>query len=188
MPMETGDVVLTPGGCWHGHGHDGDQAAYWFDGLDVPVTHLLEPMFFEEHPDKHEKIARVVTESPYRFTRDAMARQLDAARADSEGFHGPRIVLDAPDMPTMLLTMERLAAGQATRAQRMTANQVFVVVAGKGETKAGAAKLTWEKGDTFVVPMWTAFEHRASADAEIFRMSDEPLLRFGKYFKQEAVA
>ena len=22
-PMETGDVVLTPGWCWHGHGHDG---------------------------------------------------------------------------------------------------------------------------------------------------------------------
>ena len=62
MPMETGDVVLTPGGCWHGHGHDGDRAAYWFDGLDVPVTHLLEPMFFEEHPDKYEKIARVVSD------------------------------------------------------------------------------------------------------------------------------
>ena len=27
MPMETGDVVLTPGWCWHGHGHDGDQPA-----------------------------------------------------------------------------------------------------------------------------------------------------------------
>ena len=26
MPMETGDVVLTPGWCWHGHGHDGDAA------------------------------------------------------------------------------------------------------------------------------------------------------------------
>ena len=55
-PMETGDVVLTPGWCWHGHGHDGDEPAYWFDGLDVPLTHLLEPMFFQEHPQKHAKI------------------------------------------------------------------------------------------------------------------------------------
>ena len=30
--METGDVVLTPGWCWHAHGHDGDRPAYWFDG------------------------------------------------------------------------------------------------------------------------------------------------------------
>jgi gentisate 1,2-dioxygenase len=36
-PMETGDVVLTPGWCWHEHGHDGDEPAYWFDGLDVPL-------------------------------------------------------------------------------------------------------------------------------------------------------
>ncbi len=39
--MESGDVVLTPGWSWHGHGHDGDEPAYWFDGLDVPLTHLL---------------------------------------------------------------------------------------------------------------------------------------------------
>ena len=56
MPMETGDVVLTPGWCWHGHGHDGDQPAYWFDGLDVPLTQLLEPMFYQEHPDRHEPV------------------------------------------------------------------------------------------------------------------------------------
>ena len=90
-PMETGDVVLTPGWCWHGHGHDGDQPAYWFDGLDVPLTHLLEPMFFEEHPQKYQKVERVAQTSPYRFTREDIARRLDAAAADPEGFHGPRV-------------------------------------------------------------------------------------------------
>ena len=71
--METGDVVLTPGWCWHGHGHDGDEPAYWFDGLDVPLTHLLEPMFFQEHPQKHQKVERVVQTSPYRFKREDIA-------------------------------------------------------------------------------------------------------------------
>ncbi len=74
-PMETGDVVLTPGWCWHGHGHDGDQPAYWFDGLDVPLTHLLEPMFFEEHPQQHEPVERVVQTSPFRFTREDIVRR-----------------------------------------------------------------------------------------------------------------
>jgi gentisate 1,2-dioxygenase len=68
IPMETGDVVLTPGWCWHGHGHEGDRAAYWFDGLDVPLTQLLEPMFCEEHPEKYQPVERVTPSSHLRFT------------------------------------------------------------------------------------------------------------------------
>jgi gentisate 1,2-dioxygenase len=93
IPMETGDVVLTPGWCWHGHGHDGDQPAYWFDGLDIPLTQLLEPMFYEEHPQKYQPVARVIASSPFRFTRDRIARELDAAVPDPEGFRGHRIAL-----------------------------------------------------------------------------------------------
>jgi gentisate 1,2-dioxygenase len=122
--METGDVVLTPGACWHGHGHDGDEPAYWLDGLDVPATHLLEPMFFEEHPDKYVKILSVATSSPYRFTRDAIAAALDRAKPDPDGMHGPRIDLETPDMPSMGLTMERLDSGKRTRRQRSTANRI----------------------------------------------------------------
>jgi gentisate 1,2-dioxygenase len=184
-PMETGDVVLTPGMCWHGHGHDGDEPAYWFDGLDVPLTHLLEPMFYEEHPDRHEKVTSVVTESPFRFSRDSMAKALDKAKADPEGTHGPRIALAAPDMPTIALTMERLAAGSRTRRQRTVANRIFHVVEGAGETQVGDTKFQWKRGDTVVVPMWNWYEHRATADAQLFQMSDEPLMRFGKFYRSE---
>ena len=85
MPMETGDVVLTPGWSWHGHGHDGNEPAYWFDGLDVPLVHLLEPMFYEEHPGRHEEVERVVTNSPFRFTRETIARGLDDAEPIPRG-------------------------------------------------------------------------------------------------------
>jgi gentisate 1,2-dioxygenase len=187
MPMETGDVVLTPGWCWHGHGHDGDQPAYWFDGLDVPLTHLLEPMFFQEHPQKHEKIERVVQTSPFRFTRDDIARRLDAAPADAEGFHGPRVTLEAPDMPPMGLTMERLASGTKTRRYRTTANSVFHVTDGAGETTIGEKRFAWERGDTFVAPNWHGISHRATSDAQFFVMSDEPLLRFSNYYRFEAM-
>ena len=184
-PMETGDVVLTPGWCWHGHGHDGDKAAYWFDGLDVPLTHLLEPMFFEEHPQKYAPVTSTVTASKFRFIAADMARQLDKAKPHPDGLHGARIVLDAPDMPVMLLTMERLASGQGTLKHRSTANQVFVVTGGRGETEAGGTRLTWQRGDTFVVPSWTTFRHKAAADAQLFCMSDEPLLRFSHYYRVE---
>ena len=55
LSMMPGDVVLTPNWCWHGHGNDSRACAYWLDVLDVPLVHLLEPMFFEPHPDEFEK-------------------------------------------------------------------------------------------------------------------------------------
>jgi gentisate 1,2-dioxygenase len=187
MPMETGDVVLTPGWCWHGHGHDGDKPAYWFDGLDVPLTHLLEPMFYQEHPQKHEKVERLVQTSPFRFTREDIARRLDTAKADAEGFHGPRITLAAPDMPPMGLVMERLPSGTTTRRYRTTANIIFHVTEGSGETTIGDKRFVWQRGDTVAAPGWHAISHRATSDAQLFMLSDEPLLRFSNYYRREAV-
>jgi gentisate 1,2-dioxygenase len=184
-PMESGDVVLTPGWCWHGHGHDGDRPAYWLDGLDVPATHLLEPMFFEEHPDRYEMITSVATTSPFRFTRDSMAKALDQAHDDPEGLHGPRINLDSTDMPSMGLSMERLQAGRRTRRQRSTANHIFVVIEGGGETIVGDKPFHWQRGDTIVVPTWNKYEHRSIADSVLFCLSDEPLMRFAKYYRLE---
>jgi len=186
-PMETGDVVLTPGWCWHGHGHDGDQPAYWFDGLDVPLTHLLEPMFFEEHPQKYQKVERVAQTSPYRFTRADIARRLDAAVADPEGFHGPRVSLEAPTMPSMGLVMERLVSGTRTKRYRTTANTIFHVVEGSGESTVGDERFSWSRGDTFVAPGWYAIGHHALSDAQLFVLSDEPLLRFSHYYRFEEV-
>jgi len=186
-PMETGDAVLTPGWCWHGHGHDGDAPAYWFDGLDVPLTHLLEPMFYQEHPQKHEKVERVATTSPFRFARADIARLLDAAKADGEGFHGPRVTLAAPDMPPMGLTMERLLAGAKTRRYRTTANTILHVTEGTGETTIGDNRFSWERGDTLAVPGWYPINHYATSDAQLFVLSDEPLLRFSHYYRFEAM-
>jgi gentisate 1,2-dioxygenase len=184
-PMESGDVVLTPGWCWHGHGHDGDEPGYWFDGLDVPLTHLFETMFFEEHPEKYEPVSKVAQTSPYRFTADAMARALDKAKAEPEGLNGPQIDLEAPEMPVMRLTMQRLGSGQRTRRQRSTANTIFVAVEGNGETAVGNERFTWRRGDTIAVPCWTWFEHSAAADSLLFCMSDEPLMRFSNYYRHE---
>jgi gentisate 1,2-dioxygenase len=186
MPMETGDVVLTPGGCWHGHGHDGAEPAYWLDVLDVPLIQLLEPMFFEEYPERYEKAEKVVTDSPYRFKADAIARGLDKAKADPNGVYGPRIELEAPDMPVMSLSVQRLPAGFQSRRHRSTANQVFAVMEGSGETIVGNERFVWERGDTFVVPTWTRLQHKASSDAMLFSCTDEPLMRFGKYYRFEA--
>lgn len=185
-PMETGDVVLTPGWHWHGHGHDGDEPAYWFDGLDVPLTHLLEPMFFEDHPDGFEEVEHVTEESPMRFSADSIRRGLDSATVDPEGHFAPHIVLDAPTMPTMGLHVHRMESGSKTRAFREVANSVFVVMEGSGTSRIDGKEIEWSFGDTFVAPCWTAIEHEASEDAMVFSMSDRPLMQFANYYRMEA--
>ena len=41
-PMERGDLILTPTGLWHEHGHDGADPVIWLDVLDLPLAYYLE--------------------------------------------------------------------------------------------------------------------------------------------------
>lgn len=44
-PMSRGDLILTPTGLWHEHGHDGDAPVVWLDVLDLPLMHYLEASY-----------------------------------------------------------------------------------------------------------------------------------------------
>lgn len=50
LPMEEGDLVLTPGGEWHDHGHEGSGPVVWLDALDLPIFVYLEGSYAEEGP------------------------------------------------------------------------------------------------------------------------------------------
>ena len=45
--MHRGDLVLTPGWAWHGHGHVGSKPAIWLDALDLAFGHLFGKIFRE---------------------------------------------------------------------------------------------------------------------------------------------
>lgn len=187
-PMDTGDIVLTPGMCWHGHGHDGQDQAYWMDGLDVPLVHLLEPMSVEDHPDGMETIERVTPESPFRFSWDQIQARLEKAVADNEGHYGRRIVCDTSEtMPTIHVTVMRWDGGFATRPYRCTSNQVFCVMQGSGRTTIGDETVDWSFGDTFAAPLWQSIAHEATDDTVMFCMSDEALMQWAGYYRFEAL-
>jgi gentisate 1,2-dioxygenase len=185
MPMDSGDVVLTPGTYWHGHGHEGEEPAYWLDGLDLPSVHLTEAMFAEEYPQKYEPISSVAASSPFRFTRDAIARMLEKAAPDPEGRHDGVVGLETPDMPMMGLTVEKLRTGFKGRTQRSTANRIFVVMEGAGQSVAGSTTFKWKRGDTIVIPTWQYFAHHANTDSILFGLSDEPLMKALRYYRSE---
>lgn len=182
-PMESGDIVLTPGGCWHGHGHDGEEQAFWFDGLDVPLTHLLEPMFFEEHPKGFEPVVREDVRSPYRFAwRDTLQA---VSNAIVDPWFGGTVHLPAPLMPTIQLTVHGWPAGWRNRAFRHSANTILVVMKGEGRSVIGEHRFNWQFGDTLAVPAWTRIAHESHDDSVMFAMSDEQLMRWSRYYRFE---
>jgi gentisate 1,2-dioxygenase len=46
--MSRGDLILTPTGLWHEHGHDGDQPVIWLDVLDLPLIYYMEASYVTE--------------------------------------------------------------------------------------------------------------------------------------------
>lgn len=47
LKMSRGDLILTPHGCWHDHGNEGDSPVIWVDVLDVPLMEALNVTMFE---------------------------------------------------------------------------------------------------------------------------------------------
>ena len=43
--MHRGDLILTPTGLWHEHGHDGNQPVVWLDVLDLPLVYYMEASY-----------------------------------------------------------------------------------------------------------------------------------------------
>jgi len=52
LPMQRGDLILTPSGLWHEHGHEGHDAVIWLDALDVPLLMSLEASYAIEGPSQ----------------------------------------------------------------------------------------------------------------------------------------
>ena len=168
-------MVLTPNWCWHGHGNDSRACAYWLDVLDVPLVHLLEPMFFEPHPDEFEKESVVANASPMHFPWVETKARL--TEADAPGNRSPVEISLHAALDTMALSMIGLKPGQATRARKLMANSVFGVVQGSGTTEADGTRLAWNRGDVIVVPSWREHVHRSDIGAVLFRVTDEPVMK-----------
>ncbi|MDX9698758.1 MAG: cupin domain-containing protein [Rhodocyclaceae bacterium] len=47
-PMSRGDLILTPTGLWHEHGHDGSEPVVWLDVLDLPLVYYTETSYATE--------------------------------------------------------------------------------------------------------------------------------------------
>jgi len=175
IKMFENDVLLTPNWHWHGHDSKADGPVYWLDGLDVPLVHMLEPMFLEHHPEGFERNATETRTSPMIFTWESTQARLDRAAPDPDGVYGRRIQLGEPAMPTIGLYMERFPTGTHTRKFRTTVNRVFCCVEGEGTSIIDGERFAWTRGDVVAAPAWRPVEHVVTRDATLFEICDEPI-------------
>lgn len=189
VEMRPGDVLLTPSMAWHSHSHeDGSDDCFWVDVLDVPLVQLLEPMFFERHPDKLEKDVVNADSSPIAFRWEDSVVQLEQAAAPANGMAEREIQLGDPALTTIALHVQRFNAGFRSAQLRTTANAIFTVIEGSGRTHVDGEVIEWSMGDVIAVPAWRTYSHEVDTTSFMVRASDEPLLRSINLLREEQVA
>lgn len=183
-PMESGDIVLTPGGYWHGHGHDGDEQAFWFDCLDLPLVHLLEPMTVQEHPLQWEADVEEVIESPMRLSWSGTLSKL-AQCVDEDRHFGNTVDLTSEQMSTITIKVHEWTAGWKNDPYRQRTNTIYVVLRGNGRSVIGDSHFEWGFGDVIAVPMNVRVAHAVDQNAILVALSDEGLMKHCGYYALE---
>ena len=145
LTMMPGDVLLTPNWCWHGHGNEGRACAYWLDVLDVPLVQLLEPMFFEPHPDEFETEIVVPNASPMHFAWGETPAAAGRGRSQGRTASRPRSRSGTATGDVRAghhgAVDDQAEGRRATAPRKVMANNVFGVVEGEGATEVDGETL-----------------------------------------------
>jgi gentisate 1,2-dioxygenase len=184
IPMLPGDVVLTPNWSWHAHQNASDAAAYWIDFLDVPLTQLLEPMFFEPFPAGFIEPTTAVDEaSPLRFAFSATCGRLERAPEVQPGLRD--VLLGPASLATLDLHVLRLEPDHTWTEGRSTANSVFGVIQGDGTSVIDGQRFAWSRGDVFVVPAWRPHTFTVARRSFLLRVTDERVMKQLGWLRRE---
>jgi gentisate 1,2-dioxygenase len=206
LPMERGDLILTPPRLWHEHGHDGSEPVIWLDALDLPLIHDMETSYRTDgdweppanRPDSSQTLYRRAGLLPYgaldRRASDYPLlrfpwREVRAALLDFAGARGPgepvRLAYVNPEtgaecLPTMGFSALMLRPGETLTMTRRSASAVVHVIDGTGEGIIDGATIDWTEADTFAVPTHAEVALRNasnSAPASLCLIEDAPLQR-----------
>lgn len=212
--MEEGDYLTTPGGLWHGHGHEGDEPMIWMDCLDIPFVYKVGGTFFEGHPDGLESPSAPDNYSeghykggmvrPIKHRKPSIApvgnykwKQTKAAldglsEFEPDPFDGVAIEYINPSTghtanPNIAAWMQKLPVGFHSKAHRHTSAHIYHVFKGSGYSVINGVQFDWSKGDYFVVPSWAWHEHvnTSSEEAHLFSASDLPIMEKLGYQREE---
>ncbi len=211
--MEPGDLILTPIWNWHDHNNKSDQPIVWFDGLDLPLLTTLESIFFENHPHQLQPVeghnlseqqfvgiglremgaASPIAHSPllrYRWseTERTLASLHQKRRTSHVSLEFVNPLSGAPVVSTFACEMHRIYPGERTSTRRKTGSSVYVVYQGNGRSVINGVLFEWGPGDIFVTPSWASVDHEAFERADLFAISDRPVLQALHLHREEELA
>lgn len=215
LPMERGDLILTPPGLWHQHGHEGRGPVVWLDALDLPVVYGLEASYCTE--GQAQPVADADNKSCRRFRNAGVLPYgtLDRARDDypmlrfpwaqvRESLHdlasatargeAVHLAYVNPEtgrecMPTLGFSALMLRPGEELRMRRRSASAVLHVVDGAATAFVDDTRQTLEPADTLACPTHadvTLANASGSQPAFLFMVDDAPMQRKLGFFEQFA--
>jgi gentisate 1,2-dioxygenase len=206
LPMRKGDLILTPPGLWHEHGHEGSGPVIWLDALDLPLVYGMEASYAVEGPS--QKIDRPPGLGSAQYGAGGLLpyRSLDAQRAPYPMLRFPwRDVKQAlahlaevtprsepvqlayvnPEtgrecLATLGFSAILLRPGEELRLPRRSASAVMHVVEGAVTAGVEDALHSAEEADSFAVPthaVVTLANRSTQSAAYLFVIDDAPLQR-----------
>lgn len=203
-PMSRGDLILTPTGLWHEHGHDGSEPVVWLDVLDLPLVYYLEASYHVNGPRQQvlpghgdRAYARGGVVPTPMFGRSGRAypmlrypwvearAALEALAIDQPGLEAVQVTYvnpetggDAENILGFYALM--LRPGQTLRLPVRSPAVVFHLIEGGVDVQVEERAFTLAEADTCCAPGFSAVTLRnraAGAPSFLFLADESPLHR-----------
>lgn len=203
-PMSRGDLILTPTGLWHEHGHDGNEPVIWLDVLDLPLVYYMEASYHVDgerqavKPGRGDRVyaggamvptpmfersnkAYPMLRYPWveaRAALEAMAADQPELEAVQLTYVNPETGSDAQNILGFYALM--LRPGQTLKLPVRSPATVFHVIEGGAEVHVEDQSFTLAEADTCCAPGYSAvtLKNRAGdKPAFIFIADESPLHR-----------
>ncbi len=205
-PMEKGDLILTPSGLWHEHGHDGDGPVVWLDALDLPLVYSVEASYciegapqplsnkLDASQTRYKRAGLLPYSSinqqrkpyplvrfPWKDVRDALIScEKDAALDELVHLAYVNPETGEECLPILGFSALMLRGGELATPHRRSASAVIHVIEGSGQSLIDGKTISWDEGDTFAVPTHANIQHQnqsSSRSAFLFMVDDAPMQR-----------
>ena len=199
--MQRGDLILTPTGLWHEHGHDGNEPVVWLDVLDLPLVYYMEASYHVDggrqavKPGHGERAysrggllpsavfersnkAYPMLRYPWAEARAAL-ESLAADQAELEAvqltYANPETGGHAENILGFYALM--LRPGQTLRLPARSPAMVFHVIEGGAQVQIDDQAFTLDTADTCCAPGYTAvtLNNPSATPAFLFIADETPL-------------
>ena len=203
-PMSRGDLILTPTGLWHEHGHDGTEPVIWLDVLDLPLVYYMEASYHINGERQtvvpgqgDQQYARGGVVPSHVFERSKKAypmlryawtdakAALESLAADHTALEHVQVTYTNPetggDAENILgFYALMLRPGQSLRLPARSPAQVFHVIEGAVQAQIVTSTFTLNEADTCCAPGYEAVtltNLKADQAAFVFIADESPLHR-----------